>query len=257
MVYEVRNTTALATISAVEKWVLSFEIPQSILLARGTASNKTDFVNRTKELAVVVLRPHTAHSPWTNGEIETQNQQIARYWRNLLNDAGKNWSSLAPNFAFAHNTSVNNTTGETPYEIVCGIKPQIPMSLRLGLHRNKHKLCCSKFCKYLPSHSHSENDLKNELLDNLLQPQLSQALLERERTFKKICSSTFERCRERTARSHALQSLQTGTPPSRWAVSTLQKEQTRPYTEPETLTTKAWTFYRHQVFNKYYLPNSR
>ena len=77
------------------------------------------------------------------------------------------------------------------------------MSLKLGLYRNKHKLCCSKFCENLPSHSHSENSLKNELLDNLLQPQLSPALVERERTFKQIFSSTFERCREQTARSHA------------------------------------------------------
>ena len=77
------------------------------------------------------------------------------------------------------------------------------MSLKLGLYRNKHKLCCSKFCENLPSQSHSENSLKNELLDNLLQPQLSQALLGGERTFKQINSSTFERCREQTARSHA------------------------------------------------------
>ena len=112
-------------------------------------------------------------------------------------------SSLVPKFAFAHNTSVNYTTGKTPYEVVFGTKPQIPMSLKLGLYRNKHKLCCSKFCENLPSHSHSENSLKNELLDNLLQPQLSQALSEREGTFKQIYSSTFERCREQTARSHA------------------------------------------------------
>ena len=43
----------------------------------------------------------------------------------------------------------------------------------------------------------------NELLDNLLQPQLSQAPLEKERTFKQIYSSTFDLCREQTARSHA------------------------------------------------------
>ena len=41
------------------------------------------------------------------------------------------------------------------------------------------------------------------MLDNLLQPQLSQALLEGERTFKQYHSSTFERYREQTARSHA------------------------------------------------------
>ena len=80
------------------------------------------------------------------------------------------------------------------------------MSLKLALYRDKHKLCCSNFCKDLPSHSHSENSLKNELLDNLLQPQLSHALLERERTFKQIYTSTFERCREQTAQSHAYRS---------------------------------------------------
>ena len=45
--------------------------------------------------------------------------------------------------------------------------------------------------------------MKNQLLDNLLRPQLSHVLLERERDFKCIYSATFERCREQTARSHA------------------------------------------------------
>ena len=45
--------------------------------------------------------------------------------------------------------------------------------------------------------------MKNQLLDNLLKPQLSQPLLERERNFKRIYSATFERCREQRARSHA------------------------------------------------------
>ena len=185
MVYPVRNTTALATITAVEKWILSFGVPQSIIHDRGTAFINTEFINWTKELGIT-LRPRTAYSPWTNGKIETQNQLIKRYWRNFPNDAGKNWSSLEPKFAFAHNTSVVYTTGKTPYEIVFWTKPQIPMSLKLGLYRKKHKRCCSKFCENLPSHSHSENSLKNELLDNLLQPHLSQALLERERIFKHI-----------------------------------------------------------------------
>ena len=202
VVYLVRNTTALATIIAVEKCILSFGIPQSIIHDRGSAFINTEFINWTKELGTT-LRPRTAYTSWTNGKLQTQNQHNARYWRNFLNDVGSNWSSLAPKFAVAHNTSVNNTTGKTLYEIVFETKPQSPMSVKLGLYRNKHKLCCSNFCKDLPSQSHSENSLKNALLDNLLQLQFSQALLERERTFKQIYSSTFERCREQTARSHA------------------------------------------------------
>ena len=206
MVYPARNTTALATITAAEKWILSFGIPQLIIHNRGTVFINTEFINWTKELGTTLRRHRTSYSPWTNGKNDTKNQHIARYWRNFLHDAGNNWSSLAPKFALAHNTSVNYTTGETPYEFVFGTKPQIPMSLKLVLYCNKHNLCCSKFCENLPSHSHSENSLKNELLDNLLQPQLSQALLERERIFKQIYSSTFERCREQTARSHAYRS---------------------------------------------------
>ena len=130
MVYPVINTGAQATISAVEKWIHFFVIPQSIVDDQGTAFINTELINWTKELGIT-LRPRTTHSAWTNGKIETQNQHIARNWRNLLNDAGNNWSSLAPKFAFAHNTSVNYTTGTTPYEIVFGTKPQIPMSLKL------------------------------------------------------------------------------------------------------------------------------
>ena len=202
MVYPVTNSGAQAKISAVEKWIHLSGIPQSIVHDRGTAFINTDFINWTKEL-VIHLRPRTAHSPWTNGKIETQKQHIARYLRNFLNDAGNNWSSLAPKFAFAHNTSMIDTTEKTPFEIVFGTKPQIPMSSKLGLYRTKHKLRCSEFCKDLPSNSHSENNRKNHLLDYLLRPQLSQAPLERERDFKRIYYATFERCREQTARSHA------------------------------------------------------
>ena len=48
MVYPVRNTTALATITAVEKWIFSFGIPQSVIHDRGTDFINTEFINWTK-----------------------------------------------------------------------------------------------------------------------------------------------------------------------------------------------------------------
>ena len=78
MVYPVTNTGAQATISAVEKWIHSFGIPQSIVHDGGTVFINTEFINWTKEFGIT-LRPRTAHSPWTYGKIETQNQHIARY----------------------------------------------------------------------------------------------------------------------------------------------------------------------------------
>ena len=77
------------------------------------------------------------------------------------------------------------------------------MSVKLGLYRNKHKLCCSDFCTDLPPHTHDENSTTNELIQKLLRPQLSQALLDQDRAFQRIYSSTFELCREQTTRSQA------------------------------------------------------
>ena len=57
MVYPVRNTT----ITAVEKWILSFGIPQSIIHDRGTAFINTKFINWTKKLGIT-LRPRTAYA---------------------------------------------------------------------------------------------------------------------------------------------------------------------------------------------------
>ena len=128
---------------------------------RVTAFVNTEFVNYTKELGII-LGPKTSYSTWTNGKVETQNQHIARCWRNFSNDAGNNWFSFAPKFAFAHITSVNYTTGKTIYQIVSGTKPQFSVSSKLGLYLNKDNLCCPEFCKDLPSHSHKENNLRNQ-----------------------------------------------------------------------------------------------
>ena len=52
IVHLVTNTGAQATISPVEKWILSFGIPQSIVHDRGTAFINTEFINWTKELGI-------------------------------------------------------------------------------------------------------------------------------------------------------------------------------------------------------------
>ena len=61
MEYPSTNTGAKATISAVEKWIQSFGIPQSIEHDQVTAFLNTDFIKWTKELGIT-LRPRTANS---------------------------------------------------------------------------------------------------------------------------------------------------------------------------------------------------
>ena len=120
--YPVRDTGAQTTINALEKWITSYGIPQKIVHDNGSAFINSDFINWTKEFGIT-LAPRATYSPWTNGKVEVQNQHLTRYWRNFMNQSGNNWSKLTSKFAFEYNTSVNYTTGQTPYEIVFGTKP--------------------------------------------------------------------------------------------------------------------------------------
>ena len=199
--------SAHANIAIVEKLIHQFGIPQSIVHDWCTVFINTEIINWTKDLGITLriginLRPRTAYSPWPKGEIETRNQHIAQYWRTFFKNAGNSWCFLAPKLAFAHSTCVSSITGNTPYEIMFGTKPQLSMSLNLGLHRKKHKFFCSELCKVLPAHSHGENNIKNQPLNNLLLSQFSQILLEKIRDFRQSYSATFEKCPEQTTGLH-------------------------------------------------------
>ena len=76
------------------------------------------------------------------------------------------------------------------------------MTLKLGLLRDKVKQCKSEFCDGLQSRTHSENSLPNSSLNRLLRPQLSDELLKRENEFKRIYSTTYQRCRQITSKTH-------------------------------------------------------
>ena len=126
---------------------------------------------------------------------------MSRYFRCYLSEAGNNWAKLACQFAFAHNTSVNSSTGTTPYEIVFGFKPQIPISLKLGLVRDDNDLCQSEFCQSLPNHTHVNKKRNFSCLDNLLSSKSSMDLLNRETQFKKIYRKVYRKVREANHRS--------------------------------------------------------
>ena len=159
-----------------EKFITSFGIPQHIVHDNGTAFKSSDFVNWTFELGIT-LRPRTAYSLWTNGKVEIQNKRLTNYLRHFLNTTGNNWAKFVEKFAFAHNTAVNYSTGYAPYEIIFGIEPQIPISLRLVLLRDNKKNCISQYCHDLPSHKHCKNSCKNKKVDNLLLNKLSNTVL--------------------------------------------------------------------------------
>ena len=123
-VYPSKNAEALETVNQLEKFIITFGIPQQIVHDNGNAFISNDFVLYTNEMGIT-LCPRTAYSPWTNGKVEVQSKHLTNYLRHFLSKSGSNWSEYTSKFAFSHNTAVNYSTEYTPYEILFGTKPQI------------------------------------------------------------------------------------------------------------------------------------
>ena len=131
-VYPVKLTDATDTIEAMSSFITSFGIHEKLDYDRETSFMSTDFSTFFLEFGITHA-PRTKWSPWTDGKVEIQNKHLSRYFRCYLFEAGNNWAKLVCQFAFAHNTSVNSSTETTPYEIVFGFRPEIPISLKLEL----------------------------------------------------------------------------------------------------------------------------
>ena len=127
----------------------------------------------------------------------------------ILLDTGEiSWISLETNGPSLHpNSRLRVTQGWiTPlakqHDIVFGAKPQAPMTLILGLLWDKNKQFKYEFCVGLQSHTHSENNLPKNSLNRLFRPQLSDELLKPEKEHKQFFSSTYQRCRQITSKTH-------------------------------------------------------
>ena len=97
--YPVRSTDAVDTINALEKFILSFAIPQKLVYDKGSAFMNQDFTSYIHELGITPA-PRTADSPWTNGNVEIRNKHLGAHLRIFLEQARGNWDKLAQNLPF-------------------------------------------------------------------------------------------------------------------------------------------------------------
>jgi hypothetical protein len=81
------------------------------------------------------LKFSSAFHPQTDGQTEVINRSLGNLLRCLITDHHITWDLLRPHAEFAYNSSVNRSTGLSPFEIVTGKRPQVPLDLTpLSLH---------------------------------------------------------------------------------------------------------------------------
>ena len=129
--YPVQNKTAETVASLLlEHFIPTHSCPQTMLSDRGT-----EFVNKVISLLLNKMKishiKTSSYHPQTNGKTERfhryMNDVLAKYIRN----EPYNWDKYIPSMLMAYRTSVQDSTLFTPYFLVFGRDPILPMDTLL------------------------------------------------------------------------------------------------------------------------------
>ena len=128
----VRNHTAPIVAKVLVDQVFSrWGTPARILMDNGAEFHSDLFSEVCKLLEVDKLHT-TPYHPQTNGCVERFHLTLNRMLGKVVSENQKDWDSHLPAVLCAYRASKNESTGYTPYELVMGQKPRMPIDIVLG-----------------------------------------------------------------------------------------------------------------------------
>ena len=131
--YVTKNQTALTVANElVNKYFTNFGWPDKILTDRGTSFENELFHSICQMAKIRKLRTGS-YRPQTNGQCERFNQTLLNMLGTLPNDAKKRWQDWVPTLTHAYNCTTSRTTGFSPYYLVYGRQPKLPIDIEYGV----------------------------------------------------------------------------------------------------------------------------
>jgi hypothetical protein len=103
-------------------------VPNIILSDQGT-NYQAELMSELLELLDIHRTKTTPYHPQCDGLTERYNRTIKSMLTVYVNENGTNWDSMLHYIQFALNTSVQKTTKCTPFELVYGRIPKVPLDL--------------------------------------------------------------------------------------------------------------------------------
>ena len=131
--YVMKSQTALTVATElVNKYFTTYGWPDKILTDRGT-SFENELFHNICELAKIKKLRTGSYRPQTNGQCERFNQTLLNMLGTLPNDAKKKWQDWVPTLTHAYNCTTSKTTGFSPYFLIYGREPRLPIDIEYGV----------------------------------------------------------------------------------------------------------------------------
>ena len=132
-IYGTKKKSALAAAEKIyNEYVPKFGLPLRIHSDQGGEfCNKLH--SRLQQLAGICASRTTPYHPQSNGQVERVNRTVINMLKTLSEKEKQNWKAFLPKLAFAINTTVNKSTTFSPYFLMFGRSPVLPIDLIFGI----------------------------------------------------------------------------------------------------------------------------
>ena len=111
-----------------ENWCWTFGIPEKFLSDKGKEFRSRVLEDLCSLLDIQRLNTTPGH-PQCDGQSEKNVQQVKKMIRAHVADDQENWDMGLPQLCFAYNSSIHETTGCSPFEVMFGREPIVPIDL--------------------------------------------------------------------------------------------------------------------------------
>lgn len=122
-----QNIRTEEVISAIENNILAVHgKPKRIITDRGTQFTSHDWQDFIEKLGIE-HKLTTSYHPQTNGIDERLNGTLMRILRNYVDEFQERWDKQLKWALYAYNTTVHESTGYSPYQVLFGFDPRSPL----------------------------------------------------------------------------------------------------------------------------------
>ena len=129
--YAIDSLDAITVARRFLDFICKHGVPDGLLSDQGRNFESQLFAEVLELLDVHKMRT-TPYHPQCDGQTEGFNRTLIAMLKVCVNENQDDWDELLNKLAFAYRTAVHSTTGFTPFELVYGREPKLPIDIFYG-----------------------------------------------------------------------------------------------------------------------------